>query len=253
VFFLGDLPPTQYDLRFVLFGIPVRVHPFFWLAAVLTGMPDLSDTNYRLGYLVAWVAAFFLAILIHEMGHALMMRSYGYWPWVTLHGLGGMASYAPGQARTPALGGRIAIAFAGPGAGFLAAALVVLALMAAGKQVEIVLAYYVIPQIMPSLVGSVHLTLFIYYFLHISVFWGFINLLPVQPLDGGQIARELFAHYNPVEGVRLSLMLSFAVAGLMTAVALIHWKSTFAAILFGYLAYQSYAMLAIHGGRGPRW
>lgn len=30
---LGNVEPTQYDLRFTIFGIPVRVHPFFWLLA----------------------------------------------------------------------------------------------------------------------------------------------------------------------------------------------------------------------------
>ena len=28
--------------------------------------------------------------------------------------------------------------------------------------------------------------------LWVNIYWGLVNLLPVYPLDGGQIARELF-------------------------------------------------------------
>ena len=28
--------------------------------------------------------------------------------------------------------------------------------------------------------------------LFVNIFWGLVNLLPVFPLDGGQISRELF-------------------------------------------------------------
>ncbi len=254
MFFLADPPPTQYDLRFSLFGVPVRVHPVFWLTGLLLGIgiqPAESD-HFDFAILLAWMAAFFLSILIHEMGHALVMRSYGYMPWVTLHGLGGMASYNPGQARTPGLWGRVAISFAGPGAGFLIVGLITMAFIAAGKPVRVDLAYYVIPEITVGYLGSVYLTLFILFFLHITVVWGFLNLLPIYPLDGGQISRELFAYYRPRDGVRVALMLSFAVAGLMAVMGFVN-QNWFSAIFFGYLAYQSYAMLAMYGGIGPRW
>ena len=34
---LGNVSPTPYDLKFTLFGIPVRVHPFFWLFSAIMG------------------------------------------------------------------------------------------------------------------------------------------------------------------------------------------------------------------------
>src|SRR5690606_40853468 len=34
--------PTPYDLQFRLFGVPVRVHPFFWVTAVILGSRGFS-------------------------------------------------------------------------------------------------------------------------------------------------------------------------------------------------------------------
>src|SRR5947208_3518191 len=35
----GNAAPTPYDLRFSLFGIPVRVHPLFWVVNLLVVLP----------------------------------------------------------------------------------------------------------------------------------------------------------------------------------------------------------------------
>jgi len=43
--------------------------------------------------------------------------------------------------------------------------------------------------------------------LFINVLWGIVNLLPVYPLDGGQIAREVLVAVNPRAGIQQSLML----------------------------------------------
>ena len=67
---LGEPPRTQWDLHFPLFGFPVRVHPFFWAVALLMGF----RSSPRLIDLLLWVAAVFLAILVHELGHAIVMR-----------------------------------------------------------------------------------------------------------------------------------------------------------------------------------
>ena len=49
----------------------------------------------------------------------------------------------------------------------------------------------------------------------ICVLWGVVNLLPIYPLDGGQIAREILLKFNPRDGIRQSLMLSILAAGAM--------------------------------------
>jgi stage IV sporulation protein FB len=100
-------------------------------------------------------------------------------------------------------------------------------------------------------VVSPRLTQMIFYILEISIFWGIFNLLPIYPLDGGQISRELFSLVNPRDGIRQSLVLSLALAVLLALVALVQWKDTLAALFFGFMAYESYASLRFFGGRDP--
>ena len=85
----------------------------------------------------------------------------------------------------------------------------------------------------------------------IWVVWGLVNLLPVYPLDGGQIAREILLKLSPREGIRQSLMLSIFAAGGMAAVRLVQWHDWFVVFFFGYIAYASYATLQAYSGRNP--
>lgn len=248
---LGEPPRSQWDLHFALFGIPVRVHPFFWVVALVLGF----DASPQLIDLVVWVAAVFVAILVHELGHAMVMRAYGFSPWITLYGMGGLASYGPGQAygsRGPDTFGQVLISAAGPGAGFLLAAAIVGLLVAFRVEVGVLLIGGFLPYvIVAGTVGSAPLTHFIQYVLFVCTFWGIINLLPVYPLDGGHIAREILLRANPREGIAQSLMLSVITGIAVAAIALVSLGDIFIAILFGFLAYSSYATLQAYRGRGP--
>jgi membrane-associated protease RseP (regulator of RpoE activity) len=93
---------------------------------------------------------------------------------------------------------------------------------------------------------------FVYYLLFVSVTWGLVNLLPIYPLDGGQISREAFLAIHPRDGVRQSLLLSLWAAAAMAVLAMTKWHSPFVAVLFGVLAFQSLTMLKFYSGRG-RW
>ena len=42
-------PPTRYDLRFTIAGIPVRVHPLFWLVAPAALITPLLAALIALG------------------------------------------------------------------------------------------------------------------------------------------------------------------------------------------------------------
>lgn len=249
---LGDPPRTGGDLHFSLFGIPVRVHPFFWVVALLLGMRSNDVIS-----LLVWVVAVFLGIVVHEMGHALVMRSYGFSPWITLYGLGGMASYNQAQMYGPqerSAQRQITIAAAGPIAGFLFAAAVAMLLTLAGYSLATQLgAPYGILLIPQEQIGSPALTRFVFDLMFISITWGLVNLLPVFPLDGGQIAREILQSFNPAGGLRQSLILSMVVAGAMAVVGVFVWQSLFVGLLFGFMAYSSYQTLQQVGGYGPRW
>ncbi|MBK9210066.1 MAG: site-2 protease family protein [Anaerolineales bacterium] len=76
--------------------------------------------------------------------------------------------------------------------------------------------------------------------LWVNIFWGFINLMPVYPLDGGQVTRHILIQTDPLNGLRTSLGVS-VIAGAAAAIGgLLFLGSTYMAILFGFLAFQSF-------------
>ena len=234
----------------------MRVHPWFWLAAavlILDVLRRVTTVGQLLLILVPWTAAFFVGVLTHELGHAFTMRALGRPPRITLYGFGGLTSsdYKPlYRAAGFSTWGQVLISFAGPAAGFLLAALIVLLCIVSGHGIVITLGglYGIFIGVSPF--ASLWLWSFVQYLLIICVFWGLVNLLPIYPLDGGQIARELLVHRDPRRGIRQSLILSIVTAGAMVAVAALRWGDLFLAIFFGYFAYSNYQILqAYEGGR----
>jgi stage IV sporulation protein FB len=222
---LGHAEPTPYDLRFTLFGIPVRVHPLFWVAAALLGW----DGDH-LELTLLWILCEFISILVHEFGHALAAKSFGWRSEVVLYMMGGYAqpyiTWGNSTAR------RVLMTFAGPGAGFILYAIV--------SGVELLLGHF---QVEVSVLAFAA----IYYLKFINLWWGLINLLPVYPLDGGQISADLFAHYRRHDGHEIALKLSMAV-GVLVAIYGYHEGNRMMTIMFGMLAYTNFQQLQ-SGGR----
>ncbi|MCH2128104.1 MAG: site-2 protease family protein [Pirellulaceae bacterium] len=249
--FLADPPRTPYDLYFRLWGIPVRVHPLFWAVGLLISFapgPPL-EMFIRLG---VW----FVSILVHEMGHAWMMRYYGWNPSVTLYAMGGFARYDHGfttqfssyQRPGNREYAQIIIAAAGPGAGFLLAGLSVVVAELAGADIKFAvgrpsIVVWHITGLEGNFLMMMHFTLFI------NIYWGLVNLLPVYPLDGGQISRELFMRYVGNDGLQKSLWLSVGVGAAMALFGFMH-DYYFIGLIFGYLAFSSYQLLQTFSGGG---
>ncbi len=128
------------------------------------------------------------------------------------------------------------ICLAGPGAGFLLAFLVALLLSISGHgvSVEWLAGFFPYVHVLDK-VGSPLLTDFIRSLLLVSVFWGAVNLLPIYPLDGGQIAREIIMRLNVREGMQLSLVISLVAAGAMALVSFFKFDDTFMGIFFSIL------------------
>ena len=251
MFLFQEPPSSPYDLRFTVAGIPVRVHPLFWLITVLLGFSS------NLFQLFIWILVVFASILIHELGHALAMRYYGLSSHIVLYHMGGGAvadSVLWGSKwANVALGPNqnILIALAGPVSGFLFAGLVILIVSLTGGSVVTTWLLGFIPlPLTPALAfGGQYLSIFVALMLWVNIFWGLINLLPVQPLDGGNVARNLFVQYDPYDGLRKALWLSVITGALLALVGLIAFRSLYMALLFGFLAYQSYQMVQGRYGR----
>ncbi|HND50108.1 MAG TPA: hypothetical protein PLL95_16195, partial [Anaerolineales bacterium] len=78
-------PPTRFDLQFSIAGIPVRVHPLFWVIAILLG-----SGSSNLLMIPVWIAIVFISILVHELGHAFAFRRFGQPSRILLHFSGGL-------------------------------------------------------------------------------------------------------------------------------------------------------------------
>jgi Zn-dependent protease len=240
---LAEPPPSPYDLRFHLLGIPVRVHPMFWFVALLLGLGGRPKPDEML----LWIGVVFGSILVHEMGHALMARAHGWPPSITLHGFGGLASYRPTYHTTRS---SLLIAVAGPAAGFLFAAVVLATLVALGHRVELDWPPVSRMPFLWEAFTSRRANLLVFFLLYVNIFWGLVNLLPVYPLDGGQMAREVLCAFDRQDGTRQSLWLSLFVAAGIAILAFARLHDNYIAFFFAYLAYTSYSALQAYRGPG---
>lgn len=238
-------PPTRYDLRFSIAGIPVRVHPLFWLIALLLG------SSGDLLTIPIWIFVVFVSILIHELGHALAFRRYGMDSHIVLHFMGGLTipqstPWGSGWANVaPSPNQQIAISLAGPFAGFVFAALVIAGVLFSGGTVLTTMLFGFIPLPLTPILpfGGRVPGMLVSMLLWVNIFWGLINLLPVFPLDGGQVARNILIQYDPLDGARKSLWVSVATGGIIALAAFLLLRSVYMAFLFGLLAFQSYQAL----------
>jgi Zn-dependent protease len=171
-----------------------------------------------------------------------------------LYAFGGQASYDYRFASTSKGSGPLAqvlISLAGPATGFLLVGVLLLGLQAAGHGEHIFPAspWGLRPEV---LLPNLRLADFLNDIFFVSVVWGMVNLLPIYPLDGGQIAREVLVQFHPREGIRGSLCLSIAAAVAMAVIGLTQWHhDLFVMAMFGYLAYSSYMTLRAYNGRNP--
>lgn len=260
---LAEPPPTQADLHFNLFGFPVRVHPLFWVVALLIGLNSFEGE--AIGALIS-VGVIFVSILVHELGHAFLQRRFGGWPRIVLHGFGGLAICGDCD-RSPR--SQILISLAGPAAGFLFAIITLLLLKLTNGYVAFEPFWGDRSPVaqtdaqllrLPLAIGTlwfegfasrpVNITFVM--LLWVNIFWGLMNLLPVYPLDGGQVAREVMTlGSDPHAGMVRSMQLSIGVAVAAAVWGLIIQRSFLLPILFGFLAYNNYRTLQSYTGHGP--
>ncbi len=234
--FLSEPPPTQADLHFRIFGFPVRVHPLFWLVTILLSMGGSERVDPLMALI--WVVVVFVSILVHELGHAVVQQYFGGHPWITLYSFGGLASCNDCDRRPRS---QIIISLAGPLAGFFFAGFVVSILIALQRFRGFELDWVPVRW---SLFGS-WVDYVIWYLMFVNIAWGLVNLLPIYPLDGGQIARQLFLLWNSRTGTIQSLYLSAGAAVLIAAYALVRHEF-YLGLMFGFLAYGSFQAIQFY-------
>jgi len=167
---------------FQIFGFTVRIDPSWFIVAVLvtwsfatvafpTQLPGHPPATYWLMG-TAGALLYFLSVVLHELSHSLVARTYGVeMRGITLFIFGGVAEM-PGEIPTPQ--SEFVIAAAGPAASF------VIALVSGGV----------------GFIGRLNgwpapvVTVFLYLaFLNAAL--AVFNLIPAFPLDGGRILRSI--------------------------------------------------------------
>jgi Zn-dependent protease len=202
-----------------------------------------------------WIAVVLVSILCHEFGHALAFRMFGIQSHVVLYHFGGFAApYSTSEfGRQMRLSPKqhIVVSAAGPAASLALGILVAAFFYLSGYAVPHPFDF--IPQLdflrRGKPLHSIALAGFVLAMLEVNIWWAVMNLLPVYPLDGGQISREMFTLTTPREGIRHSLILSMVAAGAV-AVWAVSRKDTYLAIMFGMLAFSSYQTMQAYFGRG---
>jgi stage IV sporulation protein FB len=232
---LQEPPRSAYDLQFNLLGFPVRVAWGFWLVAAILGWNFASladdialqvgaDSPGRGVLLLIWIVGVFLSILVHELGHTLAFRFYGMDSQIVLYHFGGLA--IPGTfgswnaARRPRIGAweQLVISAAGPGLQLLLG----LVVWGIGLQLDVFMneTRYFNWLFGTSLgtnefPGSAAVFVIFGSILFPSFVWAILNLIPILPLDGGQILRSTLTMYRVADPLRVTQIVSVFFGGLL--------------------------------------
>ncbi|MEM1227592.1 MAG: site-2 protease family protein [Planctomycetota bacterium] len=268
---LQEPAESPYDLRFELFGFPIRIAWTFWLGAVVFGWDFVvlfdeiggNQSPGRLALLVLWAFALLTSILIHELGHAFAFRQYGTESSIVLYHFGGLAIPSSSRNVWDTSGGfassfsppRLShsadlwIALAGPLAQMVSAVALIACVKFAGYSV---FAFELMPGPLRKFPGvlegapidSFGLLALVTFYVFPSILWALLNLVPVFPLDGGRVMRSLVM----LSGGRSDtwLWISLFSAGACAFYGMTNGQ-LFMGILFLSLAMGNYQML-----QGPR-
>lgn len=172
--------------------IPIFITPFFWVMAVAIGWFSTQSPFETM----LWVGVIFVSVLVHEFGHALTGMMFGQRAIVELTGYGGQTIRRQAKSLPPWK--EFLIGLNGPMAGFFLCAI----------------AYYLsssMPVSQENSVGGYMLSIAVY----INLYWTVLNLLPIQPLDGGKLVRVVLEGLFGVRGTKIAFFCSFVIATLL--------------------------------------
>ncbi len=172
----------------------MRVEPAFLIIIAILGFNPYRPS---VAGVLWWIGIAFVSILVHELGHAVAFRIYGIDPAITLHGMGGLTS-GSGE-LTPRR--HIIVSLAGP----------LSALLLLGLPAYLVLQ----ADVVTSVQGRDALDAAIW----INIGWSLLNLLPILPLDGGQVFASTVDIATKGRPTRIPEIVSIVVAGVLALVA----------------------------------
>ncbi|MEO7573826.1 MAG: hypothetical protein ABIX10_15465 [Acidimicrobiales bacterium] len=205
--------------HFSVAGIPVRVEPIF---LIISGLWGLRYVDLGIEYVVIWIACSFVSILVHELGHGVSLKLFGQPSVIVLHGFGGVTI---SQRRATLNRTRSII------------------VSVAGSLTAMVLLWLPARQLVGSEWGQqqgfdwtvtrdLNFWIPLNFLAFQNLWWSVANLLPIRPLDGGNVTAELF-------GIDRARRISI-VAAIAGAVWAVTHGQTYAAFFALFLAFNNW-------------
>lgn len=215
--------PTSGIRLFKVFGIQVYLH-WSWIIVALIEIRQRNNAYSSIAWNIAEYLALFAIVLMHEFGHALAARSVGgvadrimLWP------LGGVAFASP----PPRPGATLWTIAAGPLVNVVLVPITIGLAIGTGA-----LGLWLNQQPVSSLqqftiiLAGINLLLLIF------------NMLPIYPLDGGQILRAILWFFLG-QGRSLTVASVIGMAGSAIGIALALWvKDIWLIVIAGFAAMQ---------------
>ena len=206
---------------FDLKGSPVFVHFTFLILAAFFVFQGFGNTLEEHIAKLLWLPVLFVSITVHELGHAVAIRKYGYGrSKILLWGMGGLCinrrRYKPKDG--------LKIALAGPLFGMVLGA------------PFIPMLFFDLGHIINSLVWAM---------VFVNIGWSIVNLFPIFPLDGGRALYYGLREYTKKtadRAARLSGLIGLIVLVPIVLGAIMFQQLfiVFMALYIGHTAFQAW-------------
>ncbi len=201
--------------------IPISIRPGFWIFAALIGF---FWSHSFLGTVI-WMAIILFSVLFHEFGHALTARAFGRRPRIEIVALGGLTIH---DGQDLSSWKQFFIVLNGPLFGLLLAGLAWISMK--------------ISYLSTGLPGQILMDVMI-----INVFWTVVNLLPIMPLDGGQMLRIILEAFFGAKGLRYAIATGVILSVIISLILFVTQDFLLGAFFFLF-AFQGFEMWrATHG------
>lgn len=179
-------------------GIPLQFHWSFLLVGLWL-LYDSWEPGYgvrwdNFQWLLIWVGTVFLAVLLHELGHALIARRWNIETQkIVLYPIGGGA-FLERMPEDPWQ--EVSIALAGPAVNFLLAAVLFPVIWWGGNEnLNLLFQFFLNPQGNIIIFDAATWEYLIVVFFLLNLLLGVFNLIPAFPLDGGRVLRAVLSKY----------------------------------------------------------
>ncbi len=201
-------------------GTTIEIDPSFLILIAFFVAVNIEGPETALKALV-WAPILFASVLLHELAHAAMIGILGHGPSQIL--LGGLGGVTINKRQAPAWQ-QVLISAAGPASSF---ALCWVSLWIY-RHVGYVKTDPFLMEFLPNMVLA-------------NLWWGIFNLLPIGPLDGASVTRNLLRIVLPERpAFAISVWISMIVGVLSIIVAIVWLRMFIFAAIMAMFVFRSY-------------